>query len=581
MAARPLKFGSTVTAAVVTVSLLAAPGHAAQGVGRVTAWGYNADGLLGNGSTTNSTVPVNTVGALVGKTVTVISVGSRHVCAVADGRAYCWGSNAKGQLGNNSTTDSLLPVAVDVTGVLAGKTVTDISAGLEHTCAVADGAAFCWGSNYYKALGNDSTMDSSAPVAVNVSGVLAGRTISAISAGQKHTCAISQGRAFCWGAGGRLGDGTVTESAVPVAVATSGVLFGKTVTVISANAQHTCAVADGQGFCWGVGLNGQLGNGANTSSYFPVAVNTSGPLASRTLSDISAGEFHSCAVAEGRAVCWGAGLSGELGRGSTTNSPLPVAVDTTGVLAGRTVTSISAGLSRTCAVADGRAVCWGFNGGGLGNNSAADSTTPVSVDVSGVLAGTRVSAISTAGVTAALAASAPKAPTAVVASPRNGEVEVSWTPADDGGSPVLEYVATATPGGASCSTTTRSCVVPGLTNGTAYTLTVTARNAIGASVASAPSTPVTPRTPAPGKVVGLKASVRPGKVKVTWKSTMGASTYRVRISKPGGRTFRAWKSTKKRAFSASVRQSAKYRFQVLAVGTGGRGPVTTIRFRGK
>lgn len=70
MGARPLKFGATVTAAIVTVSLLAAPGYAAQGVGRVTAWGYNADGLLGNGSTTNSTVPVNTVGALAGKTVT-------------------------------------------------------------------------------------------------------------------------------------------------------------------------------------------------------------------------------------------------------------------------------------------------------------------------------------------------------------------------------------------------------------------------------------------------------------------------------------------------------------------------------
>ena len=92
---------------------------------------------------------VDTSGVLAGKTVTAISTGGSHTCAVAEGRAYCWGSNYSGTLGNNSTVDSLVPVAVDTSGVLAGKTVTAISAGWNHTCVLADGRAYCWGANSF------------------------------------------------------------------------------------------------------------------------------------------------------------------------------------------------------------------------------------------------------------------------------------------------------------------------------------------------------------------------------------------------------------------------------------------------
>ena len=80
----------------------------------------------------------------------------------------------------------------------------------------------------------------------------------------------------------------------------------------------------------------------------------------------------------------------------------------------------------------------------------------------------------------------------------NATVTVSWTaPADDGGSPILGYLATADPGGATCSPVSglTTCTVPGLTNGTAYTFTVTARNAVGISTPSAPSTTITPVAP--------------------------------------------------------------------------------------
>ena len=340
----------------VAGSVLVAPGVvAAPTAGRAAAWGNNSFGQLGDNPTIDidSKVPVavNTDGPLAGKTVTAVSAGDWYTCAVADGKAYCWGYNYDGQLGNNSTIDSKVPVAVNTDGPLAGKTVTAVSAGDRYTCAVADGKAYCWGYNYYGQLGNNSTIDSSVPVAVKAdSGPLAGKTVTAISTGGLHTCAVADGKAYCWGANGagQLGDNNgPTDSLVPVAVtAVSGWLAGKTVTAISTGGLHTCAVADGKAYCWGDNLTGQLGdNTGPTDSKVPVPVNTGGPLASRTVTAISAGRYHTCVVAEGRASCWGYNDHGQLGdnNGPTDSKvPVPVRVDS-GPLDGRTVTAISAG----------------------------------------------------------------------------------------------------------------------------------------------------------------------------------------------------------------------------------------------
>jgi alpha-tubulin suppressor-like RCC1 family protein len=135
---------------------------------------------------------------------------------------YCWGNNSYGQLGNNSTTDSHVPIAVDTSGVLAGKTLTQISAGLAHACTVDPaGQAYCWGRNSDGQLGNNSTTDIHVPIAVDTSGVLAGKTLTQIAAGYRHTCAVgSAGQAYCWGwnGAGQLGNNSATDSHVPVAV---------------------------------------------------------------------------------------------------------------------------------------------------------------------------------------------------------------------------------------------------------------------------------------------------------------------------------------------------------------------------
>ena len=169
-------------------------------------------------------------------TFTAISAGNFHTCAIADGAAYCWGFGSDGRLGNNSTVNSSVPVAVatrteDGVGASvlpAGAEVTAISAGSLHTCAIADGAAYCWGFGSNGQLGNNSTVSSSVPVAVatisedgvGASVLPAGAEVTAISVGNFHTCAIADGAAYCWGFGsdGQLGNNSTVDSSVPVAV---------------------------------------------------------------------------------------------------------------------------------------------------------------------------------------------------------------------------------------------------------------------------------------------------------------------------------------------------------------------------
>ncbi len=94
----------------------------------------------------------------------------------------------------------------------------------------------------------------------------------------------------------------------------------------------------------------------------------------------------------------------------------------------------------------------------------------------------------------AAASAVPGVPTGVSGNALHRSARVAWTaPSSDGGSPITGYTATATPGGATCSTNGKLwCTVTGLTNGTAYTFTVTATNAAGTGPASAPSKPATP-----------------------------------------------------------------------------------------
>ncbi|MFV1991758.1 MAG: RCC1 domain-containing protein [Acidimicrobiales bacterium] len=157
--------------------------------------------------------------------VVQVEGGSLHTCAItAGGGLQCWGANSYGQLGDGTTTDSSVPVVVS--GLQNG--VLDVAAGLWHSCAVVSGGGVkCWGNNSFGQLGDGTTTDSSVPLDVLDAGAPL-TNVQQVSAGFRFTCALTAGGGVkCWGSNryGQLGDSTRSDSPTPVDVAglTTGV----------------------------------------------------------------------------------------------------------------------------------------------------------------------------------------------------------------------------------------------------------------------------------------------------------------------------------------------------------------------
>ena len=238
--------------------------------GQAYCWGVGAYGQMGNG--TNEIINPSPVAVTVGPLSKLSVGGAYQVCAISTaGAAYCWGADTWGQLGNGvPLEDSNLPVPV--TGLGAG-TTADIAGGGLFTCALtAGGGVKCWGYNGDGELGNNSPTNS--PVPVNVNGLSSG--VSAIAAGNYHACALmaTDGSVKCWGNNGygQIGDGTIdVNRLVPVPV----VGLSAPAIAISAGGDHTCALLnDGRMQCWGDNYEGQLGIGDNDpdSALTPVTV---------------------------------------------------------------------------------------------------------------------------------------------------------------------------------------------------------------------------------------------------------------------------------------------------------------------
>jgi alpha-tubulin suppressor-like RCC1 family protein len=372
---------------------------------RPMSWGNNFNGQLGSsGALGTSKVPVvvsqNTV--LANKTVTAVASGYGHsVVLCSDGTLATWGWNDYGQLGNATGPSKFnpTPVAVRQSGVLAGKTVIAVSAGGLHTVVLcSDGTLAAWGDNGYGQLGNNSNTDSNVPVAVLRSGTLAGKTFVAVAAGYHHNLALcSDGTLAAWGwnADGQLGINSKTNSTVPVPVYQDGTLAGRSIVAMSAGIGHSLVLcSDGTLAAWGDNSYGQLGNNDNsrTGKLTPVPVDRSGLLAGKTITAVTAGFSHNLAMcSDGTLATWGWNKDGQLGNNTTTDSSVPVAVSTSGVLAGKLPTAISAGYGHNLALcSDGTLAAWGYNPAGqLGNNTSIGSTAPVAVTTSGLAAGER------------------------------------------------------------------------------------------------------------------------------------------------------------------------------------------------
>jgi alpha-tubulin suppressor-like RCC1 family protein len=320
--------------------------------GKVFGWGSNNQGQLGNTLTTASTIPVSLKddAALAGKMIAAIASATNHNLALTTtGEVFSWGNNTSGKLGDGSTTNRTQPVAVVASGALAGKTISAIAAGDEHSLALtAEGKVFAWGSNSFDQLGTEAWQDSSVPVAVDTRGALRGKTITAIAAGYRHSLVLtSDGEVISWGSNGngQLGNGTNIDPGSPIKVDVSGALAGKRVIAIAAAEDHSLALTeDGLVFAWGDNAYGQLGdNSGSSNSLVPVPVFTNGVLAGKIVAGISAGIDHCLAITkDGITVSWGRNLSGQLGNGGTVNSPVPVLVASNGILSGAAIHSITA-----------------------------------------------------------------------------------------------------------------------------------------------------------------------------------------------------------------------------------------------
>ena len=304
-----------------------------------------------------------------------------HTCAVTvSGRAYCWGRNNEGQLGDGTTTQRTTPTPVVTTTGLTATNVASINAGRTHTCAVTtDGQGYCWGQNIVGQLGDGSKLQRTTPTPVATSTGLTDTNVAAITATRYRSCAVTtDGKAFCWGynLSGQLGDGTTTERTTPTAVDTSTGLTDTNVASITAAEWHTCAVTiAGKAYCWGRNTYGTLGDDTTEQRTTPTAVATSTGLTDTNVASITAGGYRSCAVTTaGKAYCWGWNGFGGLGDGTTDDKHTPTAVSTATGLTDTNVSSISTGFHHTCALtADGVGWCWGRNlYGELGDGTSGE-----------------------------------------------------------------------------------------------------------------------------------------------------------------------------------------------------------------
>jgi alpha-tubulin suppressor-like RCC1 family protein len=327
--------------------------------GTVWAWGENAEGQFGDGTTTSSVTPVQ-VPALTG--VRQLAPGNTSSLAIAaDGTVLAWGSNVFGALGDGTTTSSLVPQVVP--GLSGAR---QVAVGTAHAVALlANGQVWAWGDNSFGEVGNGGGM-TSYYTPQQVTGLTGARQIAV---GAYHSYAI-KGDGTVWGWGrntnGQVGDGTTLDRGTPVEL--TGLAGART---IAAGANFGMAITStGETWGWGSDAYGQFGTELQIATA-PTPGLTGFPSGARQL---ALGGSHALVLlADGTVQAAGYNSGGQLGNGDTVMQTIPIVVP--GVSGAR---SIHAGAGYSFAVlADGTVDAWGANSQGqLGNGGSPDLSTP-------------------------------------------------------------------------------------------------------------------------------------------------------------------------------------------------------------
>jgi alpha-tubulin suppressor-like RCC1 family protein len=368
-----------------TIAVLAAGATSALGVGPTTpagasstsslyGWGLNSNYQLGDGSTTNAVSPeLITLPSWV--TPIAGAVGGDHTLIIgSDENLYAWGYNAYGQLGIGTVGAQSAPVTVSMP---AGVTPLSVAAGNDHSLAIgSDGTVYAWGYNAFGQLGNGTTTDSHVPIAVSLP---AGVSANAIAAGAFFSMALgSDGNVYTWGDGanGALGNGGTANEETPVEVPLPA---GVTATAIAAERYSALVIgSNGVLYAWGRNSHGELGNGGTSEADSPVTVSTPDGV---TASAIAGGGRHALMIgSDGNLYAWGYNAYGQVGNETTTVQPTPVQV---ALPSGVEPVAIAGGMNSSYTIgSDGNLYAWGYNGDGeLGNGGTINSETlaPVSL----------------------------------------------------------------------------------------------------------------------------------------------------------------------------------------------------------
>jgi alpha-tubulin suppressor-like RCC1 family protein len=303
---------------------------AVTGAGEVWTWGTNTRGQLGDGTTTAHHSPA-AIASFSG--VTSAKAGEEHSIALkSDGTVWSWGANGFGQLGHHGSTDQSTPGQVsNLTGITAIATWTTFNLALK-----SDGTVWGWGTDYQGELG-DGGWNTTRPTPVQTSNLT---SVVAIAAGGIHGLAVkSNGSVWAWGRNpnGQLGDGTTTGRTEPVQV--SGLTNA---IAVAGGLKHSLALkSDGTVWAWGLNSRGQLGDGTTTTRTTPVAVSGLSNIVS-----IAAGDDFSVAVgSDGIVYGWGANTKGQIGDWTTVDRWTPTPISDTGYAwkAGTPALSVAAG----------------------------------------------------------------------------------------------------------------------------------------------------------------------------------------------------------------------------------------------